>query len=183
MLLLLLLRPAPRAGRPTAQPSCVPRSCPALAGKWAAGESRRAQAAGHGHRALGGGGRGSGLDAPRALRRWLLRRRDGCAFVPAAFCSFSPDSCCLCAAPSTWTWTVPPSTPAPREVTLASRWISSCPARLPGCFFLWEHPKQTLLSLGLWKEGKSSSVIGLPTAGASQLNLMQQVSVDAGLFS
>lgn len=128
--LLLLLRPAPRAGRPTAQPSCVPRSCPALAGKWAAGESRRAQAAGHGHRALGGGGRGSGLDAPRALRRWLLRRRDGCAFVPAAFCSFSPDSCCLCAAPSTWTWTVPPSTPAPREVTLASRWISSCPARL-----------------------------------------------------
>lgn len=37
--------------------------------------------------------------------------------------------------------------------------------------------------LGLWKEGKSSSVIGLPTAGASQLNLMQQVSVDAGLFS
>lgn len=127
---LLLLRPAPRAGRPTAQPSCVPRSCPALAGKWAAGESRRAQAAGHGHRALGGGGRGSGLDAPRALRRWLLRRRDGCAFVPAASCSFSPDSCCLCAAPSTWTWTVPPSTPAPREVTLASRWISSCPARL-----------------------------------------------------
>lgn len=65
LLLLLLLRPAPRALRPTAQPCCLPGSCPALAGKRAAGESRRAQAAGHGHGALGGGGRGPG-STPRA---------------------------------------------------------------------------------------------------------------------
>ena len=50
-------RPAPHfpGGRSEAQPSCLPRRCPGLAGKRAAGKFRRAQAAGRGHRALRAG--------------------------------------------------------------------------------------------------------------------------------
>lgn len=100
-------RPEPRSfrGRCEAQPSCLPRSCLGLAGKRAAGKSRRAQEAGHGHRALRewcrGSRLGSRLGALCALGRWLRRRRDGCSCASAAFCFFSPDSCCLFAAPST----------------------------------------------------------------------------------
>lgn len=130
--------PAPRALRPTSRAAARWFSPPASPG--AVGDSprserpasfgarRRRRAAGTVR--SGRGGRGSGLGAPRALRRWLLRRGGGCAFARAASCSFFPDSCCLFAAPSTSTWTVLPSTPAPKEVTSASRWISSCPARL-----------------------------------------------------
>lgn len=124
------LRPTSRAAAPRLSPPASPGAVPDPPGseRPASLGARRRRA--EGTERSGRGGRGPGLGAPRALRRWLLRRRGRCAFAPDASCSLSSDSCCLCAAPSTWTWTVLPSTPAPREVTSASRWISSCPARL-----------------------------------------------------
>lgn len=69
------------------------------------------------------------LCAPRVPRRWLLP--GGCchAIAPAASCCCCPVSCCPSPTPSTWTSKVPPSTPAPREVTSDSPWTSSSPAR------------------------------------------------------
>lgn len=65
-------RPEPHffRGRPEAQPSCLPRTCLGLAGKRADSKSRRAQEAGHGHRALREWW--PRLPARRPVRTWAM---------------------------------------------------------------------------------------------------------------